>query len=91
MNVRSIREENGFLYKAVIDSAQVNPYMQDLSVQYEVTKELFKSFGKKNIKIPTPEEMQAKKIEEASTIQAQAILKAKQMEIQGVMKDVGAR
>lgn len=95
INVRSQREEAGFLYKTGMESAQVNPFMQDLGVMHELTNEFFKSFGKKNIKIPTVEEMlqkiqQSQQMEmQAKQAESDAKLKAEQMKAEaGIVKEV---
>jgi len=88
-NTRTIREEAAVLYKQTMESVQINPFAADLSVLREVTADYYKSFGKNNIKIRTVEEMQKHQNEQAAIVQAEAIIKARQMEMEGIAKDVG--
>lgn len=65
INTRTMREEAGFLFEKVMQFAQVNPFLQDLNVIREATADVFKAFGKKNIKIPSVEEIQMKMQQQA--------------------------
>jgi hypothetical protein len=65
INTRSIREEAGFLFEKVMTHMQVNPFLQDLNVVRESTSDVFKSFGKKNIQLPSVEEVQMKMMQAA--------------------------
>jgi hypothetical protein len=71
INTRSIREEAGFLFEKVMTYMQVNPFLQDLNVVRESTSDVFKSFGKKNIQLPSVEEVQMK-MAQAAQMAAQA-------------------
>ena len=85
VNVQSIRAEAAVLYEQVMNTAQVNPFVADPAVMREVTNDYFKSFGRKNIRIKTPEEIEKMLVQR----QAEAILMAKQAEMEGVMKNAG--
>jgi len=78
-NTRSIREEAGFLYRTAIESVGRNPFI-DLNVLREATSDLYKSFGKKNIKVASVEEIQAQMAQQAQAqmqmAQAQGLKKA---------------
>ena len=82
INTRSLREEAGFLYKTGIETAGANPFMQDLNVLHELTSDYFKSFGKKNIRIPSVEEIEQKMAAQQQA-QAQAAMVAEQAKVQG--------
>ena len=80
INTRSIREEAVALYKTAIESVGKNPFI-DLGVLRESTADLYKSFGKKNIKVATVEEMQAQ-------MQQQAQVQMQMTQAQGVKQAV---
>lgn len=89
VNTQTIRMEAAVLYDQVMKSLQLNPFVADPAVMREVTNDYFKSFGKKNIIIKSPEEIQAQMEQSAARVQAEAIVQARQMELEGVVKDVG--
>ena len=72
INTRSLREEALYLYNEAVKTANANPFI-DLEVLREVTTDLFKSFGKKNISIKTVEEKQ-----QEMQMQAQQAMQAQQ-------------
>lgn len=85
INTRSIREEALFLYNTVMQTAQINPFVADPTVMHATTEDLFKSFGKKDITIPSVEDMQQKQ-QDAQQQQMQMMQAAQQQEQQGEMQ-----
>lgn len=69
-NTRSIREEAGFLYQTVMSSIQANPFFADLNVIREASNDLIKSFGKKNYRLKTTEDVQKEQKAQADLILA---------------------
>lgn len=90
INTRSIREEALFLYNTIMQTAQINPFVADPNVMHAATEDVFKSFGKKNVQIPSVEEIQQKQ-QEAQQQQIQMAQQAEQMKVQAEAAKLAAQ
>ncbi len=58
VNIRSARQEAGFLYDKIMTTKQVNPFLEDLKIIREATNDFLKSFGKKKMRLKSVEQAQ---------------------------------